>query len=259
MILFFILGVSACTGPTPRELERDAQVSSRANELAAPERPKLNPPQGAPAQPADSLETSARELASTLPLTRLQAANQLKRAAAEGIYACLRVLAKSGDLVNARILEFLAAQDYEAYSADVLAGVREAAAKQLKVDVASVRQAAAQMLGTLGAGGARTDFLSAITDKERKIRWAVVQRFAEHPDELGNAQLMVLVSYLGDSKLDSATRSDVYTLLLAVFERYSRGLKPEGYDPFADPKAQGSSVAAWESWARVVVITPLPR
>jgi hypothetical protein len=250
---------AACTGPTPREIERDALIADRANVLAAPERPRLNPPPEAPAQPADSLETCVRELASSLPLARIQAANQLKRAAAEGISACLRVLLKADVLVNTRILEFLAAQDYEAYSADVLEGVREAAAKQLKIEVAAVRQAAAQMLGTLGAGGARTEFLSAITDKERKIRWAVVQRFAEHPDELGNAQLMVLANYLGDSKLDSATRGDVYTLLLAVFEKYSRGLKPESYDAFADPKSQAACVTAWEGWARAVVITPLPR
>ncbi|CAG0934430.1 hypothetical protein PLCT1_02725 [Planctomycetaceae bacterium] len=259
MLLSFILGVSACSSPTPRDLDKDELVKDRAQNLEAPERPKLNPPPNAPATGPLTLEMCAQDLAAQAPLARLQAANQLKRAGAEGIAACLKVLGAGRAAVVARIFDFFASQDIDSLPAEAQADMRASAAKHLKSTEAPVRIAAAQMLASLGAGGVRTEFLSAITDTERKVRWAVVRRFSEYPDELQNAQLMLLVSFIADAKLDSATRGDAYTLLLAVFEKYSKGAKPEGYDPYADPKCQGAAVSAWENWARAVVITPLPR
>jgi hypothetical protein len=193
------------------------------------------------------------------PLPRQQAASQLKLAGADGVSACLRVLADAEPALIGRILNFFASLEIDAYSADVQSAVRAAAAKYLKATDAPVRVAASQLLASLGAGGVRTEFVSAIIDSERKVRWAVVQRFSGHPEELENAQLMLLVSFISDGKLDSSARGDSYTLLLAVFERYSKGAKPEGYDPYADPKGQRDSLLAWEQWARTVVITPQPR
>ncbi len=251
--------MSACSGPTPRDLDKDDYVKERAQNLAAPERAKLNPPPNSPAPAALSLEICAQDLASIAPLARLQAANTLKRAGAEGIAACLKVLGAGEAGMVGRILDFFASQDIDSLPADVQSAMRAAAAKNLKSGESPVRVAAAQMLAALGAGGVRTEFLSAITDSERKVRWAVVQRFSEHPEELQNAQLMLLVSFIADAKLGSATRGDAHTLLLAVFEKYSKGAKPEGYDPYKDPKSQGAAIAAWENWARAVVITPSPR
>lgn len=156
----------------------------------------------------------------------------------------------------AKILEFLATTDLDAFSAEVRASMCTSAARQLKSPNAEVRVAAAQLLAVAGVPGVRTEFVQAITDSERKVRWAVVRRFSEHPQDLENAQLMVLVSFIADSKRDSAVRSDVHALLLAVFATYSRGQKPEGYDPWADPAGQRESLDAWERWARTVVITP---
>lgn len=254
-----MIGVSACTGPTPRDLDKDTVARERAENLAAPERPKLNPPANAPSPAASALDQCVQDLAAPTPLARLQAAGQLRRAGNEGIAACLRAMPAGSAVVVARIFDFFASLDIDSMEAGVQAEVRAAAAKHLKSADAQVRVAAAHMLAALGAGGARTEFLSAVTDSERKVRWAVVQRFSEHPDELQNAQLMLLAGYLADPKLNSAVRGDAHTLLLAVFERYSKGARPEGYDPYADPKMQGASVAAWENWARAVVITPLPR
>jgi hypothetical protein len=248
-----------CTGPTPRELEKDAAMENRAKELEAPTRPRLDPGPNTPPPAADALDQCAGKLASDSALERMQAANTLRRAQLEGVRACLRVLAQPDAAAAARILDFLAALNMDDLDADVQASVRVAAAARLKSQDVRQRVAAADALAAIGANGVRTEFLSAITDGERKVRWAVVRRFSDHPEELENAQLMLLAGFLGDARLASGARADVHALLLAVFERCSRGLKPEGYDPYADVRGQRAAIASWEAWARTVVIAPLPR
>lgn len=234
-------------------------MEARAREFNAPARPRLEPPAQSPAPAAAVLEQYAIDLASSTPLVRMQAANRLRQAQADGVRACLRVLESAKPAIAEPVLRFLSSLDLEDIGADHQAAVRTVAARNLKSPDAPLRVAAAQLLGATGPGTTRTEFLAAIVDPERKVRWAVVRRFSEFAHELESAQLMVLVSFLADARLDSATRADVYTLLLAVFEKVSRGLPPEGYDPYADPKSQRASIAAWEAWARNVVLSPTPR
>jgi hypothetical protein len=234
-------------------------MEARAREFNAPARPLLEPPVQAPAPLALALEQCAKDLASSTTLVRMQAANRLRHAHVDGVKACLRVLESAEATVSEPIFRFLSSLDLQDIGAEPEAAVRAIAARNLKSPHAPLRVAAAQLLCAAGPGTMRTDFLAAIVDPERKVRWAVVRRFSEFASELENAQLMVLVSFLADEKLNSATRGDVHTLLLAVFEKLSRGLRPEGYDPYADPKFQRPAVAAWEAWARSVVISPTPR
>lgn len=257
--MVLILGVLGCTGPTPRDVDKDAAIETRAKTLPAPIRPKLDPPPQSPPDSALALEQAALDLASETPLMRMQAANRLRRAQAQGVKACLKVQSAASPLQATRILDFLAGLNPDDFDAELLGEIRVAAARHLKAADGALRIAAARLISALGVSGVRTDFLAAIVDTERKVRWAVVERFSSRPEELENAQLMVLVSFLADGKLESAIRADVHALLLAVFEKCSRGLKPEGYDPYADPKGQRELIAAWDSWARTVVITPLPR
>lgn len=234
-------------------------MEARAREFNAPARPPLEPPPQVAAPSALILDQYARDLASSTPLVRMQASNRLRHAQAEGVKACLRVLENAVAAIAEPILRFLSSLDLQDIGAEHEAAVRAMAARNLKSPHAPLRVAAAQLLCAAGPGTTRTDFLAAIVDPERKVRWAVVRRFSEFASELENAQLMVLVSFLADEKLNSATRGDVHTLLLAVFEKLSRGLRPEGYDPYADPKLQRAAVAAWEAWARSVVISTTPR
>jgi hypothetical protein len=59
-----------------------------------------------------------------------------------------------------------------------------------------VRKAAAWALRAHGPGAQRTVFLRAMEDPERSVRWAVVERFAEHPEEIEHAQRLILVKLL---------------------------------------------------------------
>lgn len=234
-------------------------MEERAKAHPQPERPPLDQSADAPPLQPSQLEHWAEELGSPSALTRTQAANRLQQARGEGVAACLRKIDSAADPVVARVLDFLAVLDLHDVAPEHLEPARSAAARRLKSASEAVRVAAACMLCAAGPGSARTDFLGAITDGARKVRWAVVRRFSDHPDELENAQLMLLASYLGDTKLGAAVRADVHTLLLAAHDAFSRGQRPESYDPYADVSSQRSAIVGWESWARTVVIVPAPR
>jgi len=152
--------------------------------------------------------------------------------------------------VAAANLEFLATLDFELLPREMLEASRQAAAAGLKREQADIRLAAAKLLNRQGPGDRRTEFISAVCDEQRKVRWQVVRRYSANPGELESAQLLLLVSFLSDGRLSSEVRGDVYALLLAVHEALSRGAKPPVYDPWAAPEAQAAALAQWDAWAR---------
>lgn len=252
MVLLGLLGpVMGCTGPVPRENSRDADMAHTRELHDTPARPKLNNGSKAAESPR-SLSDQTLKLASRQPLVRMQAANCLRQAGPEGVRASLVACQDASLEVAARNLEFLASIDLDLLSPELQASLRTVSIGALKQSDRAIRGFAAKVMEVHGAGDLRTEFLTAVRDPDRIVRWSVVARFSHHPRELENAQLLVLVSFLDDAKLSSDIRADVFGLLLAVFERLSKGKKPASYDPYQPAGGQRDGLAAWAAWARSV-------
>ncbi|KAA0213675.1 hypothetical protein EDM80_07835 [bacterium] len=241
---------AGCTGPTPRAFQDDQAKATTRQDLEPPARPKLEREAQDPPRSTASLADDARHLASDEPLERLQSAQRLRQAGADGAAASLKAVAMEHGKVAAANLEFLAALDFEGLPREMLEAARQAAAAGLRREQAEIRLAAAKLLHRQGPGDRRTEFISAICDEQRKVRWQVVRRYSDNPGELESAQLLLLVSFLSDGKLAAEVRGDVHALLLAVHEALSRGARPPAYDPWAAPEVQAAALAQWDAWAR---------
>lgn len=151
---------------------------------------------GDPTPPA--LVADVRALSSEIRLNRIQAENRLRQAGAKGVMAAADFLVQPGNPDSALIeaMNFLMRIDFESLDAAQATRVRDQLAALLVHAHDDVRATAARALQVIGPGSQRTAFLRAITDPERRVRWAVVRRFGDFAEEADRAQLLILLGFL---------------------------------------------------------------
>ncbi|MCB9894126.1 MAG: hypothetical protein H6839_06750 [Planctomycetes bacterium] len=180
--------------------------------FAPPERGPVNAQHREPEDPPNpKLKDDVPLLASEIPMQRIQADNRLQQAGAEGLMAVAAFL-KSKRATPAQLVEalhFIAAADFAALDAEQATKVREALVSCLEHPNGKVRIEAARALQVHGPGSQRTIFLTAIGDPERRVRWAVVRRFSDHPEELDQVQRTILLGYLEADTRDAFNAADI--------------------------------------------------
>jgi hypothetical protein len=198
------LAVAGCISPPNRDLKRDADMQRNKQLLQPDIRGPVDAKRKTPDDPPNPpLDDDVQLLSSDIALEHIQATNRLNQAGTEGLLAVGRYVhdssAEPEQLREA--VRFIASADFSDLDADQSAFMREALATALRHEDVRVRVPASRALHVHGPGAQRTAFLTAIIDPERRVRWAVVQRFSENPSELDRAQREILISYL-----DAATR-----------------------------------------------------
>lgn len=185
---------------------------SRSSVLLQPE--VRGPVDAGRAQPGDpkppALEQDVVRLASDSMLDRIQADNRLRQAGPEGILAVAHYLANKDAKPSAMIeaMKFLMEAEIEPLEAPARADVRAMLAQTLSHKDGKVRAAAARALQVHGPGSQRAAFLRAIGDSETRVRWAVVRRFGDFPQEVQKAQVLILLGYLTAGTAEDFTRQD---------------------------------------------------
>lgn len=181
-------------------------MAESGERLAPTQRGPVNALRKTPEDPPNpALKDDVLQLSSEIPLERIQADNRLKQAGAEGILA-VAVFLRDGQPPSNQLVEalrFVASVEFESLDAEQAATIREALLHCLSHSDPMVRVQAARALQVHGPGAQRTLFLTAISDSERRVRWAVVRRFSDHPAELDRDLRRILLAYL-----DAGTRAD---------------------------------------------------
>lgn len=191
--------LAGCIGPPPRDSNRDEEMQ-RSQELLRPDvRPPVDATRKTDDDPTDPpLRDDVLQLSSDIPLLRIQADNRLNRAGADGLMAVSDFIGGSEGEPNQLIeaLRFMLAADFTPLEGEQVSEVRAALARCLGHEHGKVRVQAARALQVHGPGAHRTEFLAAIADPERRVRWAVVRRYNDNPLELGWAQREMLIKML---------------------------------------------------------------
>ncbi|MBZ0136645.1 MAG: hypothetical protein K8I27_09760 [Planctomycetes bacterium] len=207
IILSFL--TAGCIGPAPRPKALDEEKQQSAELLKPDVRGPVDAQRSTEDDPADPvLKDDVLQLASDIPLQRVQANNRIKQAGLEGLLAAADFLddedATPEQLVEA--LRLLASADLSEFEPSQVAHTRDQLAVALVHKDSRVRIEAARAMQVHGPGAQRTLFLTAIGDTERRVRWAVVRRFNDHPNELDKEQREILLDYLS-----AGTREDFET------------------------------------------------
>lgn len=172
----------------------------QSNELLKPEpRGPVDAQRVQPGDPAPPpLAKDVAMLSSDIRLERIQADNRLRQAGQPGLMAAAKYLDDPNAPAKALIeaMNFLMRADLEIMPAAQASEVRLRLAALLNHADGKVRAAAARTLQVLGPGSQRTAFLQAIGDTESRVRWAVVRRFGDFPEEADRAQLLILLGFL---------------------------------------------------------------
>jgi hypothetical protein len=190
--------LAGCFAPPPRDLERDEIMRVTTEETHPVTRVPVDANHGSEDIDLIDLDLEAARLASEFPLDRIQADNRLRAAGEAGVQAVARLLDDGTESVEAlkEAIEFLTDIDISEFDLETRSSVRERLAWCLDHPVPLIRSNAARALQVQGPGTQRTRFLRAITDSERRVRWAVVRRFGDHPTELTQAQREYLINLL---------------------------------------------------------------
>lgn len=242
---------AGCIQPPTRDPSRDADMA-QSKELLSPEvrAPVDSERKDESDPPNPKLKDDVPQLSSQIPLERIQADNRLKQAGAKGLLAVAKFLyvpkATEKQLIEA--LRFFASADFNILDSDQTATVRESLAHSLTHSNGKVRVQAARALQVHGPGAQRTTFLTAIGDTERRVRWAVVRRFSDNPDELDKAQRSILLSYLEAGARVEFTASDT-DRDDALSRREFKGV----IEDFERLDANGDNAVSLEEW-----ISPYP-
>lgn len=202
--------LAGCIGPPPRDSDDEME---RSQVLLRPDvRPPVDDDRKTDDDPtAPPLRDDVLQLSSDIPLLRIQADNRLNRAGANGLMAVAEFIG-SGEGEPHQLIEalrFVLAADFTPLEAEQVSEVRDALASCLDHEHGKVRVQAARALQVHGPGAHRTEFLAAIADPERRVRWAVVRRYNDHPRELGWAQREMLIKMLYAQPRAEFTAADV--------------------------------------------------
>lgn len=189
---------AGCFSPPTRDQKEDERMAASTAELSPQPRGSIDAAKAAPGDPpAPGLDEDVRRLSAERPLERMQAENRLRAAGPAGALAAARFL--SADAAPSALVEavvFLEDVDLTPMEHDQREDVRALLANALSHESALVRAHAARALQIQGPGAQRTAFLQAIADPERRVRWAVVRRFGDAPEELDAIQRQILISHL---------------------------------------------------------------
>lgn len=191
--------LAGCVAPPPRDNSADTVAQASVTTLRPSVRGPVEAQRRQPEDPpTPSLQDDARALAAPARLDRIQADNRLRQAGTAGILAAssLAETPSATDEQLVQALRFIAAADFEQLGAEDRALVRTRLASLLKQPAGRVRIEAARALQTHGPGVQRTALLQALADTERRVRWAVVRRFGDHPEELQRLQREILLGFL---------------------------------------------------------------
>ncbi|MCC6572231.1 MAG: hypothetical protein IT462_00440 [Planctomycetes bacterium] len=244
-----ILALAACAGPTARDTEKDTRSEKRAEILKPEIRPRIQPDADDDPKPAE-FETLVKALSSPVGLERLKASQRLSRAGVQGVLAAAAYAADPD--YGERALRYLATADFAGLKPEQQAEVRKRAIAGLASPTTAIRVAAAEVFQRLGPADYDGEFVNALFDAERAVRWSVVRRYTDNPLELKPVHVVRLAAALGDRKLSTDVRADAMAVLLQQHQKRSEAAKPPTYDPYKDPALQEAEVSAWRAWAATI-------
>jgi hypothetical protein len=200
--------LAGCIQPPTRNLARDEAIRDSTEKLAPERRGPVDSPRATETDPPPpGLESDVRLLAGDVALDRIQANNRLRQAGTDGILAAARFLEveDATDKERKEAIRFISDNDISGLESAELGEVRAMLAMCLDSDNPKVRAQAARALQIHGPGDVRTRFLQAINDTESRVRWSVVRRFGDHPQELNNTQRLFVIGFL-----DARPRSEFH-------------------------------------------------
>jgi hypothetical protein len=210
--LLLLALLPACVAPPARDTTIDDAMKQRNERLRPEVRGPIDNTRRVEADPPPpAMDHDVMLLASPNALDRIQADNRLRARGVEGILVVARFLPRTGTTTEQLVeaVEFLTGADLKDLDAAQGADVRALLAVLLAPErPAAVRKAAAWALRAHGPGAQRTVFLRAIEDKERAVRWAVVERFGENPQEVEDTQRLLLVKLLQAGTADEFAKHD---------------------------------------------------
>lgn len=157
-----------------------------------------------------SLEGRVLLLTSEDPLQRMQGANALRADLEAGVNEILSSLpvASVEVLLRIAILEWLKTSEVPDLSSELQVRLRACLADLLNDDSAEIRRHVAEIFQRFGPEEKRTEFLKAIADEDRRVRWSVVHYFGGNQNELNRIQRLILVGYLNAGKRDEFYQLD---------------------------------------------------
>ena len=209
LALIAVLATGCVSGPS-RDLGRD-QAAEDAFKVNQPDvRSPIDPLKAPEDEPAMSLEGRVLLLTSEDPLQRMQGANALRADLEAGVNEILSSLpvASVEVLLRIAILEWLKTSEVPDLSSELQVRLRACLADLLNDDSAEIRRHVAEIFQRFGPEEKRTEFLKAIADEDRRVRWSVVHYFGGNQNELNRIQRLILVGYLNAGKRDEFYQLD---------------------------------------------------
>lgn len=206
-----IAGLAAgCFSGPSRDLGRDEALKEAVNVNHPDVRNPIDPLKAPEDELATSLEGRVSLLTSEDPLQRMQGANALSSDLEAGVNEVLSFLlaANVEVLLKIAILEWLKTSEIPDLSSELQVSLRTCLAEMLNDDSAEIRRHVAEIFQRFGPEEKRTEFLQAIADEDRRVRWAVVHYFGAHQNELNRIQRLILVGYLNAGKRDDFKQMD---------------------------------------------------
>lgn len=221
--------------------------------LKPPARPPVDATRAGPDDPPPpSLQNAVTDLSHPIPLHAVQARNRLRQAGVDGTLAVAAYLdLDAGDLERrreaARYLADLSPQEFGDLSESEAEIVRASAAEGLSSDDIELRVICSRVLQIHGPGAQRTRLLGAIADPERRVRWAVVRRFGQYPNELDLTQRRFLLKFL-----EAGTRDEFAALDTDADGGLSRTEYTGSNDAFASMDRDSNGKVTLAEWIRPV-------
>ncbi len=246
-LVLWALMLSGCFQPSARDQQRDEAAKEGTVLLQPPARRPVDARQAAEDDPAPpQLSEDVRRLSSEDPLEPIQANNRLRAAGERGVLAVAEFIrnAEEQELALAEAVRFLEDIELKDFAPEANETVRASLADLLKHPSPAVRERAARALQIHGPGTRRTEFVQAIADAHREVRWAVVRRYKDHPQELQRAQREILIGLLSVRPVQEFVGYDVN-----ADKVLSRAEYPGSDAAFAGMDADGDGSITEQEWS----------